>query len=69
MDDLTKRITLNPEICHGKPVLRNTRYLVSAINEYLAGGDCDEELIKTFPDLEKEDIAACRAYGHKMKEF
>ena len=59
----TERIVINPAICHGKPIVRNTRYLVEGILEYLAGGDTFEDLIETFPDLQKEDILACVAFA------
>lgn len=62
---LLNRITVNPQICHGKPTLRNTRYMVESILEYLAAGDTIEELLKEFPDLEKEDLLACIAYANE----
>ena len=58
-EKLLDRITINPEICHGKPTIRNTRYMVESILEYLAGGDTVETLLEEFPDLEQEDILAC----------
>jgi uncharacterized protein (DUF433 family) len=64
--ELLKRITINPEICHGKPTIRNTRYLVESILEYLAGGDSTEDILKEFSDLEKEDILACLAFAAKL---
>ena len=72
MEDLIKRITINPEIAHGKPTIRNTRYAVSYILEYLAGGDSVEDLLEEFKDLEKEDILACLAYAAQtvnLKDF
>jgi len=53
------RITIDPEICHGKPVVRSLRYPVESLLEYLAGGDSMEDVLKEFPDLEPEDILAC----------
>ncbi|MCX8494352.1 MAG: DUF433 domain-containing protein [Chthoniobacterales bacterium] len=53
------RITIDPEICHGKPVVRSLRYPVESLLEYLAGGDSVEDVLKEFPDLEPEDILAC----------
>ncbi|WP_373282213.1 DUF433 domain-containing protein [Belliella aquatica] len=67
-----KRITINPEIAHGKPTIRNTRYAVSFILEYLAGGDTIEDIIEEFKDLEKDDILACLAYAAQtvnLKDF
>lgn len=62
-EDLLKRITINPEICHGKPCIRNLRYSVSSILEYLAGGDTIEDILKEFTDLEEQDIFACLAFA------
>jgi len=69
MNDHLDRITINPEICHGKPTIRNTRYMVESILEYVAGGDTIDDLLKEFPDLEKEDILACIAYANKVIKF
>lgn len=62
-NDLLKRITINPEICHGKPCIRNLRYPVSVILGYLAGGDTTEDILEEFTDLEEEDIQACLAFA------
>jgi uncharacterized protein (DUF433 family) len=59
--NLLSRITVDPEICHGKPCVRGLRYPVETILEYLAGGDSVEDLLAEFPDLERDDILACRA--------
>ncbi len=60
---LLDRITLNREVGHGKPTIRDKRYLVEGILEYLAAGDNIEDLLEEFPDLEREDILACLAYA------
>jgi uncharacterized protein (DUF433 family) len=60
---LLERITINPEIAHGKPTIRNKRYTVEGLLEYMAGGDTIEDLLKEFPDLEKEDFQACLQYA------
>ena len=65
-NNLLSRITINPDICHGKPTIRNTRYTVVSILEYLAGGDTIETLLEEFSDLEKEDILACLQYAVTM---
>jgi len=62
-DSLLSRITINPEIAHGKPTIRNKRYTVEGMLEYLAGGDTIEDLLQEFPDLEKEDFLACLQYA------
>jgi len=69
MENLIKRITIDPEIAHGKPTIRNTRYAVSYILEYLAAGDSIEDLLEEFKDLEKEDVLACLAYAAQTVNF
>lgn len=65
---LLQRITLNPEICHGKPTIRNMRYPVSMILDLLSAGMTTEELIADYPSLEKEDIQACLLYASLLSE-
>jgi len=69
MENLMSRITLNPEINHGKPGIRNTRYMVEAILEYLSGGDAIEDVLAEFPDLERDDVRACIAYATASMKF
>lgn len=60
------RITLNPDICHGKPTIRNKRYPVDLILDLLAAGMTEQEILEDYPALEKEDILACLAYAAKL---
>ncbi len=53
------RIVIDPKICHGQPVIRGLRYPVETMLEYLAGGDTIDDLLRQFPDLEREDLLAC----------
>lgn len=62
-NSLLDRITINPEIAHGNPTIRNKRYTVEGMLEYLAAGDSIEELLEEFPDLEKEDLLACLQFA------
>jgi len=59
MASLLTRITIHPQVCHGKPVVRGLRYPVESLLEYLAAGDSIEDLLVEFPDLEREDFLAC----------
>jgi uncharacterized protein (DUF433 family) len=68
-EQLISRITIDPAICHGKPVIRGMRYPVESILEYLAGGDTIEEILEEFTDLEREDILACLAYASASMKF
>lgn len=63
MADYLDRITLNPEIRSGKPIIRGTRITVSDILEYLAGGMSEQEILADFPDLTHEDILATLAFA------
>lgn len=63
---LLSRITVDPEICHGKPCVRGLRYPVELILEYLAGGDSPDDLLAEFPDLERDDIRACLEFSRRM---
>jgi uncharacterized protein (DUF433 family) len=65
-DNLIDRITINPEICHGKPTIRGLRYPVDNMLELLASGMTMTELLDDYPDLEKEDFLACIAYAAKL---
>lgn len=68
MSDLLKRITTDPAVCHGKPVIRGLRYPVESMLEYLAGGDSIEDLLAEFPDLERDDLLACLQFAtHAVK--
>ena len=64
--DLLQRITINPEICHGKPTIRNKRYPVENILELMASGMSDEEILADYEDLEKEDLQACLLFAAKL---
>ncbi|GHB34150.1 DUF433 domain-containing protein [Mongoliitalea lutea] len=59
MEELLDRITIDPEICHGKPTIRGLRYPVEHILELMAAGMSIQELLEDYPDLEKEDFLAC----------
>jgi len=65
-DDLLKRITIDSEICHGKPVIRGLRYPVESLLELMASGMSFEELLEDYPDLEKSDFLACLEYASKL---
>jgi uncharacterized protein (DUF433 family) len=63
MASLLSRITIDPQICHGKPVIRGLRYPVESILEYLAAGDSIDDLLAEFPDLERDDLLACLEFA------
>ncbi len=64
--DWKDRIVINPKICHGKPCIKGTRIWVSLILDFLASGDSIEEILQEYPQLSREDVLACIAYGAEV---
>ncbi len=65
-EDLLKRITMNPDICFGKPTIRNMRYPVELILDLLSGGMTNEEILADYPDLEEKDIFAALDFAARL---
>lgn len=63
MSSLNQRITIEPGKMGGKPCIRGLRFTVYDLLEYLASGMTEEEILKDFPDLEKEDFQAVYAFA------
>ncbi|BBD56981.1 MULTISPECIES: DUF433 domain-containing protein [Planktothrix] len=61
--DLLSRISIDPNICFGKPCIRGHRIWVSLILDFLASGVTIEYLLEEYSGIEREDILACIAYG------
>jgi uncharacterized protein (DUF433 family) len=66
MNPLLQRISVDPNICFGKPCIKGHRIWVSLILDFLAGGDSIEQVLENYPQLTREDILACIAYGAAM---
>ena len=64
--ELLKRIIINPNLCHGKPTIRNKRYPVENILELMASGMTHDEILADYEDLEKEDLFACLLFAAKL---
>lgn len=64
--ELIQRITLNSEICHGRPTIRNTRYTVDLILDLLSAGMTSQEIIDDYPALELDDIKACLSFASQL---
>ena len=67
--NLTERITINPEICHGKPTIRGLRYTVETILELLSSGMNIDEILADYEDLEREDILAALDYARRLSRI
>ena len=67
MDDnkLLERITVNPQMFGGKPIIRGRRLAVEHVLGMLAAGDTAETILEGYPWLEPEDVQACLVYAHR----
>jgi uncharacterized protein (DUF433 family) len=65
-ETLLKRITADPQIFGGKPIVRGMRISVETIVSLLAQGETPEAILADYPDLEPEDVRACLAYAHAV---
>jgi len=64
--DLIDRITIDQDICHGKPSIRGLRYPVETIFELLASGMTNDEILEDYEDLELADLQACILFAAKL---
>jgi len=67
--NLSERITIDREICHGKPTIRGLRYTVESILELLSSGMDIEEILADYEDLEREDILAALDYARRLSQI
>jgi len=65
-DQLLARISIDPNVCFGKPCIRGYRIWVSLVLDLLADGTSHSEILHEYPGLEEADILACIAYGAEM---
>jgi uncharacterized protein (DUF433 family) len=63
MESLTDRITVDINVCNGKPTIRGKRITVQTILEFLSAGDSKAEILKQYPTLVSEDIDACLRFA------
>ncbi|MBX3277169.1 MAG: DUF433 domain-containing protein [Acidobacteria bacterium] len=66
---LAQRITVDPDICHGKPCIRGLRYPVEMILELLSSGMTSEEILEDYEDLEQEDILAALSFAARLSQI
>ena len=65
-EELLGRITVNSDVCFGKPCIRGHRIWVSLILDFLASGMTIPSILAEYPGLEEADVYACLAYGAEM---
>ena len=63
---ISDRITIDPDICNGKPTIRNMRISVQTILEFLNAGDSKATILEQYPILEIEDIDACLKFAVQL---
>lgn len=68
MEEVLKRITVDPNIFGGTPIIRNMRFKVADVLGYLASGMTEKELLSEFPFLEAEDVKAALLYAAKKTD-
>lgn len=66
--DFLERITINPDICHGKPCVRGLRYPVEFLLELLSSGMTHSEILADYDDLEEADILAVLMFAAKLSQ-
>jgi len=67
--DFAQRITIDPDVCHGKPCIRGLRYPVEVILELLSSGMTTEEILADYEDLEQEDILAALSFATRLSQI
>ena len=66
---MNSRIEINPNICHGNPVIKNTRVLVANILADLAAGNSYQAIIQNYPNIAEEDIKAALIFSSELAQF
>jgi uncharacterized protein (DUF433 family) len=66
MESFIERITINADICHGKPTIRNMRYPVEMMLDLLSSGMTWAEIMEDYPAIEEEDIRACLLFASQL---
>jgi uncharacterized protein (DUF433 family) len=67
-DELLSRITIDPDICHGKPCIRGLRYPVEVMLELLTSGMSMDDILADYDDLERDDLYAALAYATRLSQ-
>jgi len=66
---MSSRISIDPKVCHGKPVIRGSRVMVATILGALAGGDSIETILEDYPNLTVEDVRAALEFGRELSSY
>jgi len=63
---MSQRISIKPDVCNGRPVIRGTRITVQTVLEFLAAGDSVEDVLEEYPRLTRADVRACLDYASRV---
>jgi len=63
---MNDRITIDPDICNGRPVVRGTRIAAQTVLEFLAAGDSIDDVLAEYPALTRDDVRACLDYASRL---
>lgn len=66
---MNPRIEINPAVCHGKPVIKGTRVMVSTLLGALSAGDTVDMILEDYPNLTREDISAALLFASELSNF
>ena len=66
---MNDRISINPNVCHGKPVIKGTRVLVGNILGALGSGDTIDEVLEDYPNISRQDVLAAIEFGGQLSRF
>lgn len=63
---MSERISIKPDVCNGRPVIRGTRITVQTVLEFLAAGDSIDDVLEEYPRLTRADVQACFDYASRV---
>jgi len=66
---VNSRLKIDPNVCHGKPVVRGTRVLVSTILGALGAGDSIDDILSDYPNITREDIEAALEFASQLSDY
>ena len=66
---MNSRIRIDPSVCHGKPIIRGTRVLVSTILGALSGGDTLEQVLEDYPNITRKDVEATLEFASRLTDY
>lgn len=68
MEYIAERITIDPDLCNGKPTIRGKRITVQTVLDFLGAGESEAEILYQYPALEPDDITACLRFAAQLMD-